>query len=196
MLVRIGSFVMWALVAASAVFWGLRLAGSSAAIPAPTVALGEMSVSPEVADRFWGRPAAEPQAAMAPVYRPDISARFKLAGVAAPRYAGESGLAVIAVDGRPPRVYRVGASVDGDFMLRQVSARSATLGSARDASNPQASFVLEVPVQGVAAQGVPQPLPGFTPQVGNGIGPAGGDALIGMEPPAAGRPVGAPPKQR
>jgi general secretion pathway protein C len=196
MLVRFGSFVVWALVAASAVFWGLRLAGSSAAIPASTVSMGEANVLPEVADRFWGRPAAEPQAAMAPVSRPDISARFKLAGVAAPRYAGESGLAVIAVDGRPPRVYRVGASVDGELMLLSVSARAATLSSSRDASNPQSSFVLEVPAQGAAAQRGPVPLPGFTPQVGNGIGPAGGDVLNGMEPPAAGRPVGAAPKQR
>lgn len=186
-MVRIGSFVVWGLVAASAVFWGLRMAGSSTAIPAPTVSMGEPNVSPEVADRFWGRPAVEPQAAIATVSRPDIISRFKLTGVAAPRFAGESGLAVIAVDGRPPRVYRVGASVDGELMLRQVGARSATLGSASDANNPQASFVLEMPVQGNVAQGVPQPLPGFMPQVGNGTGPANGDALTGMEPPAAGR---------
>jgi general secretion pathway protein C len=184
MLVRIGSFVVWALVAASAVFWGLRLAGSSAAASAPTVAMNEVNVSPDVVARFWGRPAAEAQAAVDQVSRPDIASRFKLAGVAASRFAAESGLAVIAVDGRPPRVYRVGASVDGDFMLRNVGVRAATLSSSRDASNPQTSFVLELPAQGAPAQGGPVPLPGFTPQVGNG--PVGGDALNGLEPPSAG----------
>jgi general secretion pathway protein C len=196
MLVRLGSFVVWALVAASAVFWGLRLAGASSATPAPIVALSDVNVSPDAAARFWGRPATEPRIAMAAVPRPDVSARFKLAGVAAPRFAGQAGLAVIAVDGRPPRVYRVGASVDGDLMLRNVSARAATLSSSRDASNPQTSFVLEVPAQGAPAQGGTVPLPGFTPQVGSGIGPAGGDAMNGMEPPAAGRPLGPALKQR
>lgn len=93
--------------------------------------------------------------------------RFRLIGVAAPRATGE-GLALIAVDGKPPRAYRVGASVDGDTVLQAVRARGATLGL----RGGPAVVTLEIPPLPAAATGalplpsgapVPAGPPGFMP---------------------------------
>jgi general secretion pathway protein C len=42
--------------------------------------------------------------------------------------AGREGLALIAVDGKPARAYRVGALIEGTHVLKSVSARGALLG--------------------------------------------------------------------
>jgi general secretion pathway protein C len=42
--------------------------------------------------------------------------------------AAREGLALIAVDGKPPRAYRVGAVIEGTHVLKSVSARGAMLG--------------------------------------------------------------------
>ena len=81
--------------------------------------------------RLLGVDPAPVVAAAAP--EPAADARFKLVGVVSPRspQAAREGLALIAVDGKPPRAYRVGAVVDGPNVLQAVNARGATLGPAR-----------------------------------------------------------------
>jgi general secretion pathway protein C len=61
---------------------------------------------------------------------PVADARFQLIGVVSPRGAGDSsqGLALIAVDGKPAKAYRVGSVVDGQTVLQSVRARGAALG--------------------------------------------------------------------
>jgi hypothetical protein len=61
---------------------------------------------------------------------PATDARFALIGVVNPKaaQAAREGLALIAVDGKPPRAYRVGAVIEGTHVLKAVSARGATLG--------------------------------------------------------------------
>ena len=41
----------------------------------------------------------------------------------------QAGAALIAVNGQPPRPYRVGASLEGGLVLQAVSRRSARLGA-------------------------------------------------------------------
>ena len=101
-------------------------------------------------------PVAAVEAAVAAV-APEISARFRLTGVVAPRRPSEQGLAVISIDGNPPRVYRVGAAIDGDLVLREVSLRTATVASAHSASDATTAFVLELPLVTAAATGVLPP---------------------------------------
>ena len=57
-------------------------------------------------------------------------ARYHLLGVVTPRPAGAAreGLALIVVDGKPARAFRVGTAVDDDNVLQSVNARGATLG--------------------------------------------------------------------
>jgi general secretion pathway protein C len=177
---RAVAFVVWALVAASAMYWLLRLAASSPAAPGHTAAVAAIGMPRGDLTRVLGAP--PPAARSAPVPEPALAARFKLLGVAAPRQGGDAvGLALIAVDGKPARGYKVGAPVDGDIVLQSVHPRGAVLG-ARGAS-PQVQ--LDLPPLPQAATGRPGAglvAPALPP---GSISPMGG--------PIAGVPV--PPPQ-
>ena len=139
------AFVVWAAVAASAVFWLLRLTAGSPSAPPHTVAVSTAQTPRGDLSRVLGTP---PVAATPSTLEPALASRFKLLGVAAPRQGGERiGLALIAVDGKPARGYKVGAAVDGDIVLQSVHPRGAALG-ARDAP---AQVRLELPPLPVAA---------------------------------------------
>lgn len=125
---RLLAFVIWAAVAASAVFWLLRLWASSPAAPPNVVQVATAAPARGNLDTVFGAPkAASPTAA--PV-EPALASRFKLLGVAAPREGGDTtGLALIAVDGKPARGFKVGTVIDGDLVLQSVHARGAALGT-------------------------------------------------------------------
>jgi general secretion pathway protein C len=78
-----------------------------------------------------------------------------LLGVVAPRSAGghqgRQGLALIAVDGQPPKAWRVGAAVDERWTLLAVRHRQADLGPAGGA----VALTLELPPLAEAARGQP-----------------------------------------
>ncbi|MDP3083886.1 MAG: type II secretion system protein N, partial [Rubrivivax sp.] len=94
---------------------------------------------------------ADPVLAVAAVAAPVADARFRLLGVVAPRSprASGEGVALIAVDGKPPRAYRVGAVVDGEHVLQAVQARSASLGPRGGA----AVVALQIPPPQAASTG-------------------------------------------
>jgi general secretion pathway protein C len=71
-----------------------------------------------------------------------LSSRFHLLGVVAD--AGGHGAALIAVDGKPPKPYRVGAPIDQDLVLQSVGPRRATI--APSMTGP-ASVTLELPLK-------------------------------------------------
>jgi general secretion pathway protein C len=148
---RLSAFVIWALVAATAAFWGLRLAVQAAPAPPHVVALPETVAARGDLTRLLGAP---PAAAAAAVAAPEASSRFRLLGIVAPRapHAPE-GVALIAIDGKPARAFAVGATIDGDLVLQSVSLRTASLGSARGGK----TMVLEVPRLPVAATGTLPP---------------------------------------
>ena len=139
MTARLCAFVIWAAVAASAVFWSLRLW-----VRAPTAPAGASSVEATSAargdlTRLFGAAPLQPVALAPPP--PAESSRYRLTGVMAPRPSGSWGVALVAVDGKPPRAYKVGARVEGEVLLRSVSLRSATFGAA----GSPASFTLDMP---------------------------------------------------
>lgn len=178
---------VWALVAAAAVAWGLRVFVRPLPVPPGTAVADMAPVLQADLTRLLGAdpppPAAAPEAAA-----PAPDARFTLIGVVAPRHvaAGRAarlgeGVALIAVDDRPPRAYRVGARVDGETVLQSVSARGAELG-------PRGG-----PVQ-VALQLAPPPpaSTGTLPGVGGGAAPAP-NAVV---PPRVPAPAPVPPFAR
>ncbi|MFT3819475.1 MAG: type II secretion system protein N [Rubrivivax sp.] len=149
---RWSTFLVWALVAASGVFWGLKLWASPLAAPPQTVlAQGTPAAGGDWSRLFGAAPPPPPMAA-APAPPPE-SSRFQLIGVVAPRAAAAhaQGVALIAVDGKPPRAYRVGAAVDGDHVLQSVRARAVTLGPRQG----PATIALELPPLQPPATGVP-----------------------------------------
>jgi len=128
MLARWWAFAVWALVAGSALFWGLRLFVQPLQAPAQTV-LAELGAGArgDLSRIFGPDPVAVVQAADP---GPAADARFQLVGVVSPRGGGASsqGVALIAVDGKPAKAYRVGSVVDGQTVLQSVRARGAALG--------------------------------------------------------------------
>ena len=183
MLSRSVAFLVWALVAGTCVFWGARLLARPTGSVAPVVAMDTGLTANADVSRLLG---AAPPAELAPLeVAPQVSSRFRLTGVVAPKSGGDQGLALISVDGNPPRVYRVGAAIDGDLMLREVNLRTATVASSRSSNDPSTSFVLELPALAAASTGaLPQGgfiIPQFIPAPEPGRDPA-----IVLEPPAAG----------
>lgn len=144
---RLLTLLLATLAAASAWFWVLHW-------PATTAGPGwhSASINPPVADpaqvaRLLGASAAPDGAANLP--DPVAPANIKLLGVIAPPDAGARdgagglGRALIAVEGGPPKPFRVGQAVTGQLMLQSVQARSAVL--APDAQSP-ATVTLTLPV--------------------------------------------------
>jgi len=177
--------VIWAIVALSATFWAMRLLVRAPSAPLHTAPAGETLAARGDLARLFGS-SATPSTQVAPA--PAVSSRFRLIGVAAPKAGSlaSGGVALIAIDGKPPRPFRVGAAVDGDLTLRAVDLRTASLGP----RNGSDTVVLEVPPRPVAATGnlpaapslgTPPPPPTSLP--GTGALPQGTPAPQSGAPP-------------
>ncbi len=131
------TLLVWGAVAFSAVTWGLRWSATGAA---PSNATAAAQTLPEVdataAARSLG--AAPVQAAAAPT----LASRFQLQGVMAG--GPNAGAALIAVDGKPAKPYRVGAVVADGMVLQSVEGRRISVGASMD--GPQI-LVLELPAK-------------------------------------------------
>jgi general secretion pathway protein C len=130
MVSRIAAFVIWAAVAASVVFWAMRLWAQPIAAPAHATVVSTSSGFNGDLSRVLGVDAPPPALAMSGAPQVQADARFRLIGVVAPRSAAAKGegLALIATEGKPPKAYRVGAPVDGELVLLAVHSRGASLG--------------------------------------------------------------------
>ena len=197
MLARLSAFVIWALVAATAVFWGLRLFVTAPAAPPSAVAVGDAAAVRVDLSRLLGAAPVAPVAAVA-----EVSSRFKLLGIMAPPgavigagtgagTASARGLALIAIDGKLARAYRVGAALEGELVLQSVSLRTVAIGPARGA----ATLMLEIPALPTAATGtlgtppmqaLPTPavpvLAPLAPGPQNSFGPSGAMQVPQREP--------------
>ena len=125
---------VWALAAAGALFWALKIFVVPPMAP-PQTQLAEPGAGLRGdLTRLLGVDPPPPEVAVVAEAAPD--ARFALIGVVSPRaqQAAREGVALIAVDGKPARAYRVGAVVDGENVLKSVSTRGATLGPREGAS--------------------------------------------------------------
>ncbi|QNP58988.1 type II secretion system protein N [Paenacidovorax monticola] len=142
--VRLGTLALWALAGASLVYWGLRLtAQPGAGAPAATAAAPVVPDAQALA-RLLGAGPAVPAAA-APALSP--ASRFALVGVLAGRQSG-GGAALIAVDGKPAKPYRVGASIEPGLVLQAVGPREARLGASAGGAS---TLTLAMPVPNAPA---------------------------------------------
>jgi general secretion pathway protein C len=116
------TFAVWGLLAASTVYWGLKLTAPPAAPTAATLPVrAPAPADPVAVARLLG---ASPVTAVA-APTPSIASRFALLGVVAS--SSQKGAALIAVDGKPPKPYRVGAEVEEGIVLQSVESRRAVL---------------------------------------------------------------------
>lgn len=190
MVARAFTLSVWAVAAASAVLWGLKLYGHGT--PAPDPARG-VAASPGASP--WqgtdltrllgaGEAVAASEAAAPP---PPVDARYQLLGVVAPRDNPRAApaVALIAVDGDLPRAYRVGDMVSGATVLLSVHPRSAELGPRQGAV--EATLHL-TEVAGVPKAAVPQAARIAQPRPGEMTG-------LGPEPEISQPLAVAPPEQ-
>jgi general secretion pathway protein C len=157
MFARLAAFVIWSLVAATAVFWVLRFGVRAPQAPAYAMPVDRSAPARSDLARLFGAPTLLAAAAAA---RPEAASRFRLLGVMAPKSksAGESasyGFALIAVDGKPAKAFTVGSRLDSGLVLQSVGLRTASLGPAQGAR----SMLLELPALPAPATGV-LPIPG------------------------------------
>jgi general secretion pathway protein C len=131
------TFLVWALAAASAVYWALKFARP----PAAPAALPIAGTQPAPADASAVARLLGAVGATAVVQSVNAASRYVLVGVVASR--SSTGAALIAVDGKPARPFRVGAKVDEGLILQSVAPRRAWLGASTDAP---ASLALEMPL--------------------------------------------------
>jgi general secretion pathway protein C len=130
------TFVVWALLAASAVYWSLNLSRGAESGMVPVTVRAPAPADPVAVARLLGySQAAAPQAA-------SLASRFALTGVVASRE--RDGAALIAVDGRPAKPFRVGATVTESLVLQSVEPRRAVLAASKD--GPPA-VTLELPTK-------------------------------------------------
>lgn len=129
--VRGATFALWALVGLTFVFWALKLAGGPSRfdLPAPPPRAVAAADAQAIARLLGSGADAAAAGSSAPVAT--LASRFQLVGVAAGAESG-GGAAVISVDGKPARPYRVGTVIDEGLVLQSVQARSATLAAHRD----------------------------------------------------------------
>jgi general secretion pathway protein C len=158
MFARLSAFVIWSLVAATAVFWALRFAAGPAPVPPYAIAVSKSAVVRGDLTRLFGAPA---RVAVVAGAAPEAPSRFKLLGVMAPRSPAAQaeegrGVALIAIDGKPAKAYPIGARVDGDLVVQSVGLRTAAIGTAQGAR----SVLLELPALAPANVGVLPPLGG------------------------------------
>ncbi|MEI8267095.1 MAG: hypothetical protein WCI59_15280 [Betaproteobacteria bacterium] len=131
MLAKTSAFLIWAAVAGAAVFWGLRLSGNAPEAPAHAQPAPVATVVRSDLGRLLGPDLALPSTGLQAPPADAQQGRFQLLGVIAAGSgggAGSAGWATLAVDGKPPRTFRVGSAVDDSSVLQKVSARGVEIG--------------------------------------------------------------------
>ncbi len=143
---RLAAFLLAALAAASAVYWGLKWPGSDATGAKSSAALVATSEGPAPDPSALARALGggnAPDSTVAAVATLAAPSRMALMGVVAnPKSPKNGGAALISIDGKPARPYRVGSRVDDNTVLQSVGPRSAVLAATLDGP---ASQILELP---------------------------------------------------
>jgi general secretion pathway protein C len=120
--IRLVTFFLTAVAAASAGFWILRWP-----LPAPSTHASmpqalEASIDTAKLAQLLGATGKDSAGQATPLA---ASASYQLLGVIA--HGGTRGSALIGIDGQPPKPYRVGEHLTDDVILQSVKARSAVL---------------------------------------------------------------------
>ncbi|KQR63282.1 type II secretion system protein N [Acidovorax sp. Leaf160] len=135
--VRLGTMALWALAGASTVYWGLKLSAQAPSLPVAVAAPEPVAPDALALARLLG--AGPPT----PVAAPAAASRFALVGVLAGTSSG-GGAALIAIDGKPARPYRVGAELEPGLVLQSLGRNQARLGPSMGGDT---SVALDMPLR-------------------------------------------------
>lgn len=119
---------LWLAAGLSLGYWALQVLGRSPVVPLAAVPSPPLRTEVASVARALGMPAAasSPQAGVASV---EGASRWRLLGVVV--RPGQQGVALLALDGQPPRPYAVGAVLEGGLVLQAVTRQGARLGPQR-----------------------------------------------------------------
>lgn len=126
-LASLAAGLLWLLVALLSGYWMLQLWGRGQLVPVSALGTPPIQSDSAGVSRVLG---AVPEAQAAAPVAPPLSSRFRLLGLAS--QPGQSGAALISVDGQPPRPVLVGGVVDGELRLLSVGPRVVRLGTAAE----------------------------------------------------------------
>ncbi len=193
---RFFALVVWAAVAASVAYWGLRWLSRPTAVPANATPVSlDAGVKGDIRRLLAGP--AKPASGMAEnqTEASALAGRLKLLGVIAPRdETDHAGVALLSMDGKPARAVRVGMVIDGDYVLRTLTQRSAGIGK----SEGPVATTLDLPLLPPPATGMlatPPVLRAAAPSVAamqggqqsapsaTGAAPAAPGVAAGAQPP-------------
>jgi general secretion pathway protein C len=149
---RLTTFFLWTLAAASVAFWALQQVsaassadaegrgGSSKLLAQAGMGLDQTHTADQVALVLGAKTAAMPTDASKLAAN---QARFQLFGVLAVGAQNRAaGAALLSVDGKPAKPYRVGVPIEDGLEVTSLAARSVSIGS-----NGVASFTLDLPIK-------------------------------------------------
>jgi general secretion pathway protein C len=127
---QLTTFLLAVFAAASMTYWGLKWSASAELPSTPVAMVDAVSGDSQASVRLLGGVSEVSMASASP----SASSRFVLLGVLAGR--GPGGSALISVDGKPAKPYRVGSRVADNLVLQSVLARQAVLVASDNASPP------------------------------------------------------------
>jgi general secretion pathway protein C len=190
--IRLATFFIWLVAAASGVYWALKFvqgtstpANAAVVAPAPASGIDTAALAKGLGGGAPSSVAARPDAVVASSIN---ASRFVLTGVVKGRSGGQS-LALIAVDAKPAKPYRIGAQVADGMVLKSVENRQALLAASLQAPT---AVTLDLPKQASVSVGLAQPIapppvvPAFTPPPS--ITPA--PVPVGINPSPTSTPMG------
>lgn len=158
MLSRFFALLIWGAVALSAAYWGLRWFGKPMAVPPGTTPATMDTTLRGDLSRLLSGPAPAEGAPEAPAEQTALAGRLQLLGVVAPRYeGGQTGVALLVLDGKPARAYKIGQRVDGDLMVQAITQRNVQIGP----QDGPPSVTLDLPLMPAAATGTLAPATGI-----------------------------------
>lgn len=167
MVSRFFALLIWAAVALSAAYWGLRWFGKGPGVPAGTTpAVVESALRGDLS-RLLSGPVKVVTEASAPAPTA-LAGRVQLLGVVAPRQEdGRNGVALLTLDGKPARAYKVGQVVDGDLVVQKILQKQVQIGRA----DAPPSLTLDLAGLPAAATGSLPPVASLSPPVAMAAAP-------------------------
>lgn len=120
------TFLVWAAAVAAAVAWGLRVASVAADRPEALALAADPATSPTLDPAAVGRLLGAGSRPALVTAATDAATRYRLLGVLAAA-GGERGAALMSVDGKSPRPWRVGAEIEPGVTLLAVEKAAVRL---------------------------------------------------------------------
>jgi general secretion pathway protein C len=144
-MIRLTTLSLWGIAAGSAAFWSLQQVGTHAGSPPKVLdtTSSELSLQPPTQQVALALGAKEANGATDEGTLAAAQARFQLVGVLAQAAWGhKQGVALLSVDGKPAKPYRIGVAIEDGFEVTALTPRTVSIGS-----KGTAAFTLELPLK-------------------------------------------------